>query len=43
MKLKHWVFIALVVVGGLYLVHNYMSHGGIAGVKQGIGLGGFGG
>lgn len=41
MKLKHWVFIGLVAVGALYLAHNYMSHGGVQGVKQGIGLGGF--
>jgi hypothetical protein len=43
MKLKHWVFIGLVAVGALYLLHNYQSHGGVAGVKQGIGLSGFGG
>jgi hypothetical protein len=41
MKLKHWVFIGLVAVGVLYLGHNYLSHGGTAGVKQGLGLGGF--
>lgn len=38
MKLKHWVFIALALAGGLYLLHNWQSHGGVAGVKQGLGL-----
>lgn len=42
MKLKHYVFLALVLVGGLYLFHNYRSHGGVSGVKQGLGLGNFG-
>jgi hypothetical protein len=39
MKLKHWVFFALIVVGALFLWHNYSQHGGIAGVKSGIGIG----
>ena len=43
MKLIHWVFILLALMGLLFIVHNYMSHGGVAGVKQGIGLGNFGG
>jgi hypothetical protein len=43
MKLKHWVFVILALAGGLYLLHNYTSHGGTAGVKQGLGLGNFGG
>lgn len=43
MKLKHWVVVGIFLVGALYLVHNYTSHGGVAGVKQGIGLGGFSG
>ena len=38
MKLKHWVFLALVAVAVLFLLHNYQSHGGVSGVKQGIGL-----
>lgn len=40
MKLKHWVFLGLVAIGALYLWHNYSSHGGVAGVKQGLGFGG---
>ena len=40
MKLKHWVFLALVIVGGLYLLHNYQMHGGVSGVKSGLGFGG---
>lgn len=43
MKLKHWVFLALILVGGLFLWHNYSAHGGVAGVKSGIGLGNMGG
>lgn len=39
MKLKHWVFLALIIVGGLYLFHNYTQHGGVAGVKSGLGIG----
>lgn len=43
MKVKHWIFLLLIVVGGLYLIHNYASHGGTKGLKSGLGLGGFGG
>jgi hypothetical protein len=39
-KLKHWIFIALVLVGGLYIWHNYSQHGGTAGLKSGLGIGG---
>ena len=39
MKLKHWVFLALIAVGALFLWHNYSQHGGVAGVKSGIGIG----
>jgi len=39
-KLKHWFGLALVGVGVLFLLHIYMSHGGVAGVKSGLGLGG---
>jgi hypothetical protein len=38
-KVKHWIFVILVIIAILFLVHNYMSHGGVAGVKSGIGLG----
>jgi hypothetical protein len=40
MKLKHWVFIGLALIGVLYIAHNYMSHGGVNGVKSGLGFGG---
>lgn len=40
MKLKHWVGIAFLLVGVLFIGHLVMSHGGVAGFKQGIGLGG---
>lgn len=43
MKLKHWVFLGLVAIGALYLLHNYQAHGGVSGVKSGLGFGGFGG
>lgn len=39
MKVKHWLFLALILIGALYLFHNYSQHGGIAGVKSGLGLG----
>jgi hypothetical protein len=38
-KLKHWVFMALFLVGALFVWHNYSQHGGVAGVKSGIGIG----
>ncbi len=41
MKLKHWVFVAIALVGAAFLAHNYMSHGGVSGIKQGIGLGNY--
>lgn len=40
MKLKHWVFLAVFAVGALYIWHNYTAHGGVGGIKSGIGLGG---
>lgn len=40
MKLKHWVGVAFIVVGVLFTLHLFMSHGGISGFKSGIGLGG---
>jgi hypothetical protein len=42
MKVKHWIFLLLVVVGGLYILHNYTSHGGTTGLKSGLGLSNFG-
>lgn len=37
-KLKHWLFVAFVIIGVLFLWHNYSQHGGVAGVKSGLGL-----
>lgn len=39
MKLRHLVFLTLVIVGGLYLWHNYSQHGGTSGLKSGLGIG----
>ena len=39
MKWKHVLFLGLALAGVLFLVHNYVSHGGTAGVRQGLGLG----
>lgn len=40
MRAKHVFFLLLVAVGALFLWHNYRSHGGWTGVKQGTGLSG---
>jgi hypothetical protein len=37
-KLKSLVFLAIFAIGALYLWHNYASHGGVAGLKSGVGL-----
>jgi hypothetical protein len=37
-KLRHWVFLAIFGVGALYIWHNYSAHGGITGLKSGVGL-----
>jgi hypothetical protein len=39
MKVKHWIFVILVFVGLLFLWHNYQGHGGLTGVKSGLGVG----
>lgn len=39
MRLKHWVFIGFVLVGLLYVVHMFTSHGGMTGFTSGLGLG----
>lgn len=43
MKVKHWVYVGLGVVGALFVLHLWMSHGGVEGLKQGTGFGGLGG
>jgi cbb3-type cytochrome oxidase subunit 3 len=37
MALKHWFFIALVIIALLYIWHIYSSHGGVSGFKAGLG------
>lgn len=38
MKVKHWIFLLLVLVGGLFVFHIITSHGGVSGFKSGLGL-----
>lgn len=38
MKLKSLVFLLVFAVGALYIWHNYSQHGGVAGLKSGVGL-----
>jgi hypothetical protein len=40
MAVKHWIFLILVIIAVLFLWHNYSSHGGTAGLKQGLGVNG---
>jgi hypothetical protein len=37
-KLRHIVFMSIFLIGALYVWHNYSAHGGVAGIKSGIGL-----
>jgi hypothetical protein len=37
-KLRHILFLAVFALGALYIWHNYSAHGGIAGLKSGVGL-----
>lgn len=36
--MKNIVFLLIFAVGALYLWHNYAQHGGVAGIKSGVGL-----
>ena len=38
MRMRHWLFLAIFAIGALYIWHNYSQHGGISGLKQGVGL-----
>lgn len=38
MRLKHYLILALIIVGGLYVWHMYSTHGGVGGFKQGLGI-----
>lgn len=40
MKIRHLLGLVLIIIAVLFLWHNYRSHGGVMGVKQGIGFGG---
>lgn len=39
MKLKHWVFLAFVAIGALFVFHIFTSHGGSSGFLSGLGIG----
>lgn len=39
MKTKHWIVVAFVLIGGLYVLHMYTSHGGIKAGLGGLGIG----
>lgn len=39
MEAKHWAFVALAAVGGLYIVHLMMNHGGVKSGFSGLGFG----
>lgn len=38
MRLKHYLILALIIVGALYVWHIYSQHGGTAGFKTGLGI-----
>jgi hypothetical protein len=38
MKIKHWILVGFVVVGGLYVLHIVTHHGGVSGFTGGLGL-----
>ena len=40
MKMVHLFFLLLAIAGALFIWHNYSSHGGVSGVKSGLGFGG---
>ena len=37
-KIRHLLFLAIFAIGALYIWHNYSQHGGIHGLKSGVGL-----
>lgn len=36
--MRHLVFLLVFAVGALYIWHNYSQHGGVSGLKSGVGL-----
>lgn len=38
MKLKHYVALAFLAIGVLYVLHIAMNHGGVSGFKSGLGV-----
>lgn len=36
--MKHYLILALIIVGGLYVYHIYSMHGGMGGFKTGLGI-----
>ena len=41
MKVKHWIVLGVLLIGALFILHNFQSHGGVSGVKHGLGFGGY--
>jgi hypothetical protein len=39
MKVKHWIVIGFAVVGIAVVLHVYMQHGGVSGLKSAVGMG----
>jgi hypothetical protein len=37
-KTWHWVVLILALIGGVYVFHNFQSHGGFSGVRQSLGM-----
>jgi len=37
-KARQLLFLLVFAIGALYIWHNYSQHGGIGGLRQGIGL-----
>jgi len=41
MKVWHWVVLIGIGGGLLYVLHLYKAHGGVSGVRNGFGMGGY--
>lgn len=38
MRSKHYLILALIAIGALYVWHVYSQHGGMSGFKSGLGV-----
>lgn len=38
MKTKHWVITGFILIGVLFVWHNYQQHGGVSGLRSGLGI-----